>query len=458
MLEPGALLHDRYRLHERIAAGGMGEVWRGTDDLLGRTVAVKLLHRRLVDDAGFGARFRGEARAMASLHHPGVADVYDYGETAVPGDDDRAVYIVMAWVQGQPLSERIAAAGRLDAATTASVVAQTARALQAVHEAGVVHRDVKPANLVVEPDGHVVLIDFGVAVTEDAAPLTAVNEVVGTALYMAPEQISKQKITPATDIYALGAVAYHCLAGHPPFPGDNALTVALQHLDAEPPPLPGDTDPGLRAVVARAMAKDPADRFPTAAAMADAARTGADSAATVVTPAAVVDPSPTEPTQPTRAGDTLVGPLAGPLAGAGIAAGAAGAGSGFAAGAAPVGAPVGARRSVRPARAAGGTRRAVHLAARPPRGDRRRAGRPGRDRGRPDLRRSDRHLRRTRPRHGGHAGRDARAHPAGRRRPGRWHRRRPGRHPVARSGPGRHRRPGSHRRRGRAVQRARAVR
>ena len=228
MLEPGALLDDRYRLLERIAAGGMGEVWRGTDDLLGRTVAVKLLHRRLVDDAGFGARFRGEARAMAALHHPGVADVYDYGETAVPGDDDRAVYIVMAWVKGQPLSERIAEAGRLDAATTASVVAQTARALQAVHDAGVVHRDVKPANLVVEPDGHVVLIDFGVAVTEDAAPLTAVNEVVGTALYMAPEQISKQKITPATDIYALGAVAYHCLAGHPPFPGDNALTVALQ--------------------------------------------------------------------------------------------------------------------------------------------------------------------------------------------------------------------------------------
>jgi serine/threonine protein kinase len=147
MLEAGALLDDRYRLVERVATGGMGEVWRATDDLLGRTVAVKLLHRRLVRDAGFGARFRAEARAMAALHHPNVADVYDYGEAAA--GDHKAEYIVMAWVEGQPLSERIAQAGRLDVATTVSVVTQTARALQAVHDAGVVHRDAKPANPVV---------------------------------------------------------------------------------------------------------------------------------------------------------------------------------------------------------------------------------------------------------------------------------------------------------------------
>jgi serine/threonine-protein kinase len=268
MPEPGARLEDRYRLVEPVATGGMGEVWRGEDELLGRTVAVKLLHRRLAGDPGFGARFRGEARAMAALHHPNVADVYDYGETT------DGIYIVMAWVDGPPLSDRIAEAGRLDSATTVSIVTQTARALQAVHDAGVVHRDVKPANLVVAPDGHVVLIDFGVAVTEGAPGVTAVNEVVGTALYMAPEQVAKRPVTPATDIYALGAVAYHCLAGHPPFLGDNALAVALRHLDDDPPPLPDDVDPALRALVTTAMAKEPTRRFPSAAAMADAAQAG----------------------------------------------------------------------------------------------------------------------------------------------------------------------------------------
>lgn len=174
------------------------------------------------------------------------------------------------------MSERIAEVGRLDVAETMSIAAQTARALQAAHDAGVVHRDVKPSNLIIEPDGHVVLVDFGVAVTQEASSLTGANQIVGTAMYMAPEQVAKNETTPAIDIYALGAVVYHCLAGRPPHQGENALAVALRHLEEEPSPLPEDVPAEVRRVVATAMAKEPAHRFPTAAAMARAAQTLAD--------------------------------------------------------------------------------------------------------------------------------------------------------------------------------------
>lgn len=272
MPEVGDLVGARYRLTERIAAGGMGEVWRAVDQTLKRDVAVKVLHGRAVTQASAGERFRREARAMAALRHPGVAEVYDYGETGLPGEPGTA-YLVMAYVRGQPLSARIAEAGRLGTAETMSIVAQTARALQAAHEVGVVHRDVKPGNLVIEPDGHVVLVDFGIALSADAAELTAANQVMGTALYMAPEQLAKTGVSPAVDIYALGAVAYHCLAGHPPFPGDNPIAVALRRLDEEPPPLPDDVPAAVGDLVVTAMAREPERRFPTAAAMADTAAT-----------------------------------------------------------------------------------------------------------------------------------------------------------------------------------------
>ncbi|MGW3811399.1 serine/threonine-protein kinase, partial [Micromonospora sp. NPDC005113] len=167
----GQVVGDRYRLVESIASGGMGDVWRAVDETLDRCVAVKMLHPRLVADAGFGERFRREARAMAALRHPGVAQVYDYGEMSRPGEPVLA-YIVMECVQGQSLSERIAEVGQLGAAEAMSIAAQTARALQAAHDAGIVHRDVKPNNLIIEPDGHVVLVDFGVAVMPEAASLT----------------------------------------------------------------------------------------------------------------------------------------------------------------------------------------------------------------------------------------------------------------------------------------------
>ncbi|MEV4810892.1 serine/threonine-protein kinase [Micromonospora avicenniae] len=287
----GQLVGDRYRLVETIASGGMGDVWRAVDETLDRCVAVKMLHPRLVADAGFSERFRREARAMAALRHPGVAQVYDYGETSRSGAP--VAYLVMECVQGQPLSERIAEAGRLGVAEAMSVAAQTACALQAAHDAGVVHRDVKPHNLIIEPDGHVVLVDFGVAVTQDTASLTGTNEVLGTALYMAPEQVSRNETTAAIDIYALGAVVYHCLAGRPPYQGGNALAVALRHLEDEPPPLPEDVPAEVRQLVATAMAKQPAHRFPTAAVMATAAQALADSSEQPATTAVVPTGPPT---------------------------------------------------------------------------------------------------------------------------------------------------------------------
>jgi serine/threonine-protein kinase len=269
VLRPGHRINDRYRLDEAIATGGTGHTWRAADETLGRTVAVKVLRPRHLDDDS-GSRFLAEARAMAALLHPGVAAVYDYGQLR-PDDGPTAAYIVMAWVDGPSLADRITEAGRLGAAETASIVSQVGRALQAVHDAGVVHGDVKPANLVVEPDGQVVLVDFGIAAAADAATVTAPHEVAGTALYRAPEQVAQRPLRPAADIYALGAVAYHCLAGHPPFPGDNATAVAIRQLQDQPPPLPDDVPANLRGLVATAMADDPHQRFPTAAAMADAA-------------------------------------------------------------------------------------------------------------------------------------------------------------------------------------------
>jgi serine/threonine-protein kinase len=271
VLSSGDLLDHRYRLDDQIATGGMGDVWRATDVLLGRVVAVKVLRSSLVAEPDFAARFYGEARMLATFRHPGVVEVYDYGETDRDSGDHRLAYLVMAYVDGEPLSTRLRRDGALTAAETMSVVSQAARALHAAHDNGIVHRDVKPGNLLITPDGAVVLVDFGVARSAAVASVTGVNDIVGTALYMAPEQISKAAVSPATDVYALGAVAYHCLAGHPPFDGENPLEVALRHLDEEPPPLPDDVPAPIRAIVARAMAKAPDDRYPSARAMAEAA-------------------------------------------------------------------------------------------------------------------------------------------------------------------------------------------
>ncbi|GAA4599299.1 serine/threonine-protein kinase [Actinoplanes octamycinicus] len=270
MLSAGHLLDNRYRLDERIATGGMGDVWRGTDVVLGRVVAVKVLRTTLLDDPEFAARFYGEARMMAAFRHPGVVEVYDYAEEGDAGGRETVAYLVMAFVEGEPLSNRVKQ-GPLPVSETLSIVAQAAEALHAAHEAGIVHRDVKPGNLIVKPTGAVILVDFGVARSNSMTSMTGVNSIVGTALYMAPEQVAKGNLTPGTDVYALGAVAYHCIAGRPPFDGDNALQVALRHLEDEPDPLPEHVPPAVRELIARAMAKQPSDRFASAAEFAEAA-------------------------------------------------------------------------------------------------------------------------------------------------------------------------------------------
>lgn len=266
MLSPGVQLGNRYRLDERIASGGMGDVWRGTDQVLGRTVAVKSLLPALLDEPGFAERFRGEARTMATINHPGVVDVYDFGS------DQQIAFLVMEYVEGDALSATLSRVGRLTPARTMALLAQAADALHAAHEKGIVHRDVKPGNLLVRPNGTLVLTDFGIARSELVGQLTAAGSVLGTASYISPEQATGAVATPASDVYALGVVAYQCLAGRRPFEGDNPLEIAMRHVRDTPRPLPGDIPPQVKAIVERAMAKEPGHRWPSAAALASVAR------------------------------------------------------------------------------------------------------------------------------------------------------------------------------------------
>ena len=258
-------LGGRYTLRGRIAVGGMGEVWHATDTLLHRDVAIKLLKAEYLEDPGFLARFRAEARHTAGLSHPGIAAVYDYGEV------NGAPYLVMELVPGAPLSAILGAEGALPVAQALDIAAQTARALGAAHAAGVVHRDVKPGNILVAPDGTVKVTDFGIARAIDAVPLTQTGMVVGTASYLSPEQASGKPTMPASDIYSLGVVTYEMIAGRRPFAATNPVAVALAHLQEAPEPLPADVPEPVRALVMSALAKSPDDRPADAAAFAERA-------------------------------------------------------------------------------------------------------------------------------------------------------------------------------------------
>ena len=322
MIAPGTMLGGRYRLDERIASGGMGDVWRTTDDVLGRTVAVKILLPSLLEETGFTERFRVEARTMATINHPGVVDIYDYGS-----DQNAGAYLVMEYVEGDALSRTLSRVGRLTPARTMALVAQAADALHAAHEKGIVHRDVKPGNLLVRPNGTLVLTDFGIARSAGAAQLTAAGSVLGTATYISPEQAMGEQASFLSDIYALGVVAYQCLSGRRPFEGDNPLEIAMRHVRENPAALPPDIPPPVRAIVERAMAKDPAARWPNAAEFAAVARRCAASLATSSQSGGMVGPSggparpgghgPTTPTPtPTSPGvPGHVSPVGVPIAG-----------------------------------------------------------------------------------------------------------------------------------------------
>jgi serine/threonine-protein kinase len=252
----------RYRLEGRIAAGGMGEVWRGTDDVLDRPVAVKLLRAEYAQHPQAVARFRAEARHASALSHPCIAQVFDYGEAGAP-------YLVMELVDGPSLAQ-VLQAGPLDPGRVMDVVAQAAAGLQAAHRAGLVHRDIKPGNLVVSPGGQVKITDFGICHAAGAAPVTSTGTLLGTPAYLAPERVAGHTVTPASDLYSLGVVAWECLAGTPPFTG-TPVEVAVAHRDRPLPPLPSPVPADVTALVAELTAKDPRARPPGASVVAERA-------------------------------------------------------------------------------------------------------------------------------------------------------------------------------------------
>ncbi|GAA4489955.1 hypothetical protein GCM10023171_31730 [Microbacterium panaciterrae] len=274
----------RYELLSRIAIGGMGEVWEATDHVIGRTVAIKILKDEYMGDPGFLERFRAEARHAALVNHEGIASVFDYGE------ENGSAYLVMELVPGEALSTILEREGSLSADKTLDIVAQTASALQAAHAAGLVHRDIKPGNLLITPDGRVKITDFGIARIADQVPLTATGQVMGTVQYLSPEQASGHAASPATDIYSLGIVAYECLAGKRPFTGESQVAIAMAQINDTPPALPPTVPQPVQNLVMAMIAKKPADRPSSAATVARAAqalRRGDLNSAAIAVPAVV---------------------------------------------------------------------------------------------------------------------------------------------------------------------------
>jgi eukaryotic-like serine/threonine-protein kinase len=277
---------SRYRLESRIATGGMGEVWRATDQVLGREVALKVLKPEYSDDPTFRSRFETEARNAAALHHPNVASVFDFGELpAEDGGDKPRPYLVMELVRGEPLSALLRKGEPMPPDVAANLVAQAADGLAAAHQLGIVHRDVKPANLLVTRDRTVKITDFGIARAADAVALTTTGQVIGTPQYLSPEQAEGKTATEASDIYSLGVVLYECLAGRRPFDAESPIATALAHVREQPPPLPDDIPVAMRRTVETALAKDPGDRFTSVAELAAALSGGPVPEGTRTTPA-----------------------------------------------------------------------------------------------------------------------------------------------------------------------------
>lgn len=258
-IKPGIRLGERYQLLTLIASGGMGQVWRAEDTTLHRVVAAKILRSEFTGDETFLARFRAEARNTASLSHPNIASVYDYGEQV--HDSERLCYLVMELVEGKPLVDILARERRLSPDRTLDYLEQTAMGLAAAHRQNMVHRDIKPGNLIIRPDGVVKITDFGIARAANSVALTERGTVVGTAQYLAPEQAEGKPAQPTSDIYALGVVGYECLAGFRPFDGDNSVAIALAQIRETPRPLPADVPPHVRALIEIAMRKDPNARY-----------------------------------------------------------------------------------------------------------------------------------------------------------------------------------------------------
>jgi serine/threonine-protein kinase len=316
-------LGGRYHLESRIAIGGMGEVWNARDEVLGRNVAIKILKEEYAGDPGFLERFRNEARHTALLNHNGIANVFDYGE------DSGSAYLVMELVPGEPLSSILEREKVLSPDRTLNIMAQTARALAVAHARGLVHRDVKPGNLLITPDNRVKVTDFGIARLADQVPLTQTGQVMGTAQYLAPEQATGQQATGSSDIYSLGVIGYECLTGHRPFSGESQIAIALAQVNDAPPPLPEQVPAPVRALLMSMLSKDPRNRPANAIKLAEAAealRRGDIRAAQAAVPGMLLHDDSTEAmTQPVRQATAPTAVVGGAALAGGLGAAAAGA-------------------------------------------------------------------------------------------------------------------------------------
>ena len=284
--EAGNLFGGRYRLLAKIATGGMGEVWSAQDEVILRKVAIKILKAEYLSNPGFVERFRTEAKHAAMINHEGIANVFDYGE------DEGAAYLVMELVPGEALSSILERDKTISEQRVIEIIVQTARALSAAHREGLVHRDIKPGNLLITPEGQVKITDFGIARVTNQVPLTQTGQVMGTVQYLAPEQATGKPATAASDIYSLGIVAYEALAGKRPFTGENQMAIAMAQINEVPPPLPSTVDPRLARLIMDSLAKKPADRPSSALTMAARAE------ALITTGDSLVTPKPLQPTPP----------------------------------------------------------------------------------------------------------------------------------------------------------------
>jgi len=274
------LLGGRYQVGELLGYGGMAEVHRGRDLRLGRDVAIKMLRTDLARDNTFQMRFRREAQNAAALNHPAIVAVYDTGEERAP-TGEVLPYIVMEFVAGRTLKEVLAAEGRIMPRRALEMTADICAALEFSHRHGIIHRDIKPGNVMLTPNGQVKVMDFGIAraLASGATTMTQTSAVIGTAQYLSPEQARGEAVDARSDVYAAGCVLYELLCGHPPFVGDSPVAVAYQHVreDPRPPSVSNrDVGPDLDAIVLKALAKNPANRYQSAAEMrADVLRAAA---------------------------------------------------------------------------------------------------------------------------------------------------------------------------------------
>jgi eukaryotic-like serine/threonine-protein kinase len=318
-MSAGRLLGGRYQVGELLGYGGMAEVHQGRDSRLGRDVAIKLLRADLARDATFQMRFSREAQNAAALNHPAIVAVYDTGEEFAP-TGEALPYIVMEYVNGRTLKEVLTAEGPLQPRRALEISADVCAALEFSHRHGIIHRDIKPGNVMLTQTGQVKVMDFGIAraLASGASTMTQTSAVIGTAQYLSPEQARGEAVDARSDVYATGCVVFELLTGHPPFVGDNPVSVAYQHVREDPKPPSSsnrDVTPDLDAVVLKALAKNPLNRYQSAAEMrADLLRAAngrpvlatpvlTDDPGTIVETAPRIGPNGSRPTLPARVGN-----------------------------------------------------------------------------------------------------------------------------------------------------------